>query len=292
MKVSIDFKLCWYVGWLCVSLVTGLQGASYTLGADSKAQEGVPKGTLHHGIWHSEIFPGTERDYWIYVPAQYQREEAASLMVFNDGRSYLSETGQFRVPTVFDNLIHRGDMPVTIAVFVNPGEIPSAQPGQAARKNRSFEYDSLGDRYARFLLEEFLPEVTRAYHVSDDPKRRAICGISSGGIAAFTVAWERPDAFGLVVSHIGSFVNIRGGHVYPFLLRKTEKKPLKIFLQEGSNDLDNLHGHWPLANQEMAAALEFMGYDYRFVMGEGGHSGRHGGAIFPDTMRWLWKHSE
>lgn len=262
--------------------------AEYALGPDSKPQEGIPKGALHHDIWHSDIFPGTVRDYWVYVPAQYDASKSACLMVFNDGRSYVSDKGSFRAPIVFDNLIHRGDMPVTIGVFINPGEVPSAHTHQAPRKNRSFEYDSLGDQYVRFLLEELLPSVESDYNITKAPEGRAICGISSGGIAAFTAAWERPNAFGKVVSHIGSYVNIRGGHVYPFLIRKTEKKPLKIFLQEGSNDLDNLHGHWPLANQEMAAALQFKGYEYQFIMGEGSHSGQHGGAILPDTLRWLW----
>ena len=273
--------------------LTGLSAgaADYELGPDSHPQPDVPKGAIHHDVWQSDIFPGTTRDYWVYVPAQYNKEEAACLTVFNDGRSYVSETGSFRTPTVFDNLIHRGDMPVTIGVFINPGIIPSAESGQEPRKNRSFEYDSLGDRYARFLLEELLPHVESQYNITKDPTRRAICGISSGAIAAFTAAWERPDAFGKVISHIGSYVNIRGGHVYPFLIRKTEKKPLKIFLQEGANDLDNLHGHWPLANQEMAAALQFKGYHYRFVMGEGSHSGRHGGAILPETLKWLWDDS-
>lgn len=264
------------------------EAADYQLGPDSKVKPDTPKGTIHQDVWQSDIFPGTIRDYWIYIPSQYNKEEPACLMVFNDGRSYVNAKGSFRTPTVLDNLIHRGDMPVTIGVFVNPGEVPSAEKGQAPRKNRSFEYDSLGDRYARFLSEELLPHIESQYNISKNSKDRAICGISSGGIAAFTVAWEQPEAFGKVVSHIGSFVNIRGGHVYPFLIRKTEKKPLKIFLQEGANDLDNLHGHWPLANQEMAAALEFMGYDYRFIMGEGSHSGRHGGAILPETLKWLW----
>jgi enterochelin esterase family protein len=180
-------------------------------------------------------------------------------------------------------------MPVTIGVFIQPGEFPSGKPDVKPRSNRSFEYDSLGDQYTRFLLEEIIPEVKKQYKITDDPTGRAICGNSSGGICAFTVAWERPDQFGKVVSHIGSFTNIRGGHVYHALIRKTEKKPIRIFLQDGENDLDNLHGNWPLANQEMAAALKFAGYDYKFVYGDGKHSGKHGGSIFPDTMRWLWR---
>ena len=180
-------------------------------------------------------------------------------------------------------------MPVTIGVFINPGVVPATEAGKKDRSNRSFEYDSLGDTYAKFLLNELLPEVTKHYNITTDPNLRAICGASSGGICAFTVAWERPDAFRKVLSQIGSFTNIRGGHVYPALIRKTEKKPLRIFLQDGSGDLDNLHGNWPLANQEMAAALKFMGYDYKFEFGTEGHNGKHGGAILPDSLRWLWR---
>jgi enterochelin esterase family protein len=186
-------------------------------------------------------------------------------------------------------LIAKKQMPVTIAVGVTPGIVPPTVPGAKPRANRSFEYDSLGDQYARFLLEEILPEVGKRFNLTQDPEGRAVCGVSSGGICAFTVAWERPDAFRKVVSHIGSFTNIRGGHVYPALIRKTPKKPLRIFLQDGSNDLDNEHGNWPLSNQQMALALKFKGYDYRFEFGDGGHTHKHGGMLFPETMRWLWR---
>src|SRR5207253_11280072 len=157
------------------------------------------------------------------------------------------------------------------------------------RNNRSYEYDRLGGDYARFLTEEILPAVAKDYRLTDDPEQRAICGISSGGICAFTAAWERPDYFRKVLSHIGSFTNIRGGHNYPAFIRKTERKPIRVFLQDGSNDLNNLHGNWPLANQEMASALQFTGYDYKFVLGDGAHSGKHGGTIMPETLRWLWR---
>jgi enterochelin esterase family protein len=190
---------------------------------------------------------------------------------------------------VFDNLLHKTELPVTLAVFVNPGEVRPSESGQTSRSNRSFEYDSLGDAYARFLIDELLPDVARDYRISTDPERRAIGGISSGGICAWTVAWERPDSFRKVLSHVGSFTNIRGGHAYPALIRKTEKKPIRVFLQDGANDLDNLHGNWPLANQEMAAALKFMSYDYKFEFGDGGHNGKHGGALLPDALRWLWR---
>lgn len=262
----------------------------YKLGPDSMVKDGVPQGTVTQGKFTSpEVFPGTVRDYWLYVPKQYDGSKPACLMVFQDGGNYAKADGQFRTTVVFDNLIHAGEMPVTIGVFVNPGVVPPAAEGQKPRSNRSFEYDSLGDQYAKFLIGELLPEATKGLNISTDPAHRAICGISSGGICAFTAAWERPDQFGKVVSHIGSFTNIRGGHVYPALIRKTERKPLRIFLQEGSNDLDNVHGNWPLANQEMAAALKYMKYDYRFEYGDGAHSGKHGGAILPDTLRWLWR---
>lgn len=260
----------------------------YKLGPDSTVQAGVPRGEVSKHSFKSKLYPGTVRDYWVYVPKQYAAAKAACLMVFQDGSAYLGTNGQFRSTIVFDNLINKKEMPVTIGVFINPGEVPAAEPGQKSRSNRSFEYDSLGDLYARFLLEELLPEIGKQYNITADPKGRAIGGISSGGICAFTVAWERPDSFGRVLSHVGSFTNIRGGHIYPALIRKTEKKNIRVFLQDGSGDLDNLHGNWPLANQEMAAALKFAKYDYQFAFGDGGHNGKHGGAIMPESLKWLW----
>jgi enterochelin esterase-like enzyme len=265
---------------------------SYELGPDSKPQEGVPAGKLLEGKWESSgLYAGTVRDYRIYVPAKVEPDTRPCLMVFQDGLGYVDPKGSFRAPVVFDNLIHKGDMPPTIGVFVNPGVIPGARPGAAGRQNRSFEYDALGDLYARFLVEEFLPGLAARHGLqwTDDPDGRAVCGISSGGICAFTVAWERPSHFRKVLSHIGSFTNIRGGDVYPGLIRKTEAKPLRVFLQDGSTDLDNVHGSWPLANQSMAAALKYAHYDYRFEFGVEGHSGRHGGAILPESLRWLWR---
>jgi enterochelin esterase-like enzyme len=262
--------------------------AKYELGPDSQRQDGVPQGTVTQHRWTSKIFDGTERDYWLYVPSQYDGSSPAAVMVFQDGGNYKDEKGQFRAPIVFDNLIHKGQMPVTIGIFLNPGVVPAAKPGEQARQNRSFEYDTPDGTYARFLLDEILPEVGKKYKLTDDPEGRAICGISSGGICAWTVAWERPEAFRKVLSHVGSFTNIRGGYIYPSLIRKTEHKPIRVFLQDGSGDLDNLHGNWPLANQEMAAALKFAGYDYRFEFGDGGHDGNHGGALLPDSLRWLW----
>lgn len=282
--------------WATVAVAASTAAAfaidDYVLGPDSMPKDGVPKGNVVEGIWVSEkIYPGSERKYFIYTPAQYDGSTPAALMVFQDGEAYVKPDGAFRVPIVFDNLIAAKEMPVTIGVFLNPGVIPASAPDAKPRSNRSFEYDSLGDQYARFLIDEVLPGLAEKHKlkITDDPEQRAICGISSGGICAWTVAWERPDSFRKVLSHIGSFTNIRGGHVYPALIRKTEKKPIRVFLQEGSNDLDNLHGNWPLANQEMAAALKFMKYDYEFVMGDGAHTPKHGGAILPDSLRWLWR---
>jgi enterochelin esterase-like enzyme len=285
-----------FTGMLAMLLAVGLlapSGASatddYKLGPDSNRQEGVPEGTVTKHQWTSKVFAGTERDYWIYVPKQYDAAKPACVMVFQDGGSYVDTNKDFRIPIVFDNLIHKREMPVTIGIFLNPGVVPPARSEEKPRQNRSFEYDTPSPQYAEFLLKEILPEVGKSYKLTANPDERAICGISSGGICAFTVAWERPDAFRKVLSHVGSFTNIRGGYVYPSLIRKSQRKPIKVFLQDGSGDLDNLHGSWPLANQEMAAALKFAGYDYQFEFGDGGHNGKHGGAILPDSLRWLWK---
>ena len=258
---------------------------------DRVPQAGVPEGKVTSGRFiESEIFPGTVRDYSVYVPAQYKADQPAKLMVFMDGAGYANPKGSFRVPVVFDNLIHQQVMPVTIAVFVNPGTIPATAEAAKDRSNRSFEYDSLGDRYANFLIDEFLPVALNKLNVSTDPADRAVCGISSSGICAFTVAWEKPDQFGKVLSHIGSFTNIRGGWAYPGLVRKTKDKPkaIKVYLQDGRNDLNNLHGNWPLGNQDLAAALQFAGYNHKLVMTDGGHSGKWAGEALPDALRWLW----
>jgi sugar lactone lactonase YvrE/enterochelin esterase-like enzyme len=261
----------------------------YPLGPDSQPQPNVPKGTVTQHTWTSRIFPGSVRDYWIYVPAQYKPENPAAVMVFQDGGGFASEKGRWRVPIVFDNLIHKGDMPVTIGIFVNPGVLPALSESQQARFNRSYEYDGLGDRYARFLIEEILPEVAKKYKLSNDPNDRAIAGSSSGGIAAFTAAWNRPDAFRRVLSFIGSFTNLRGGDIYPALVRKTEPKPLRVFLQDGRRDQNIYAGNWFNANQDLASALTYAGYDSTFVAGNEAHNANHGSSILPDALRWLWR---
>lgn len=282
--------------FFAVALAAGVlaQEPTFDLGPDSQRQPCVPRGQITHLRWEdSTVYRNTERDWWVYVPAQYDGETPAALMVFQDGATYLDDTGAIRVPVVFDNLIHAGDMPVTIGVFINPGrftgdpEDPSGSPYSA--RNRSSEYDTLSDQYSRFLLEEIIPEVRKTYRITDDPDGWAIGGISSGGICAFTVAWERPDTFRKVVSHVGSFTNIRGGHVYPDLVRRSAPKPIRVFLQDGTQDLNLRFGNWWLSNQQMANSLAFAGYDFKTAWGEGGHNLEHGGAIFPDTMRWLWR---
>jgi len=253
---------------------------------DSREHPGVPKGVVTQmPPWESKIFNGTKRDWWIYVPAQYRAETPAAVMVFQDGAG-----PRTWVPTVFDNLIAKKDMPVTVGVFIEPGG------ARAPRDNRSFEYDTLSDQYARFLLEEILPEVEKTVKLRHDGASRAIAGQSSGGICAFTAAWERPDEFSKVISWTGSFTNIAaganrrsGGHNYEAMVRLVPKKPIRVILQDGSNDLDNQFGSWWLANQTLARSLEYAGYDYRHDWGSGFHNYLHGRAIFPDSLRWLWR---
>ena len=261
----------------------------FVLGPDSQRQSGVPRGTVTKSEWRSTIFPGTLRDYYVYVPAQYTPNSSANVMVFQDGWSYVNEEGDVRASIVFDNLIHQGRIPVTIGIFIDPGHFPPVAEGKEAVSNRSFEYDTLSDQYVRFLLEEILPEVGKLYSLTQEAAGRAICGASSGGICSWTVAWERPDAFGKVLSHVGSFADIRGGHVYPTLIRKTLRKPIRIYLQAGSNDLDCGWGNWPLANLEMASALNFVGYDYHLDYRDGEHDLKHAGATLPEALTWLWR---
>ncbi len=284
----------------------------YVLGPDSLPKPGMPRGkVIPEPPFHSKIYAGTTHQWWLYVPAQYDAAKPASVMIFQDGGSSSGDqqqAGPDNATFVFDNLIAAGQMPVTIGIFISPGEFPPATPEGKPVSNRSVEYDTPDWTYGRFLLEEILPKVAQSYTLTDQPGQRAICGSSSGGICAFKVAWERPDAFQKVVSHIGSFTNIRGGYIYPSLIRQTEAKAsvnlyqtpaqkdllalrrqIRVFLQDGRNDLDNQFGNWPLANQEMAAALKFAGWDYQFVLGEGTHNNRQGAALFPDTLRWLWR---
>ena len=274
-----------------VRVIAVVVGVALIASVTGEAAESAPRGQLTKGILNeSRLYPGATHEYQVYVPPQFTETTPAAVMVFQDGAWYAKADGAFRAPAVFDALIDAGAMPVTIAVFVNPGIVPPTRDGAKPQSIRSFEYDSLSDRYVRFLVEELLPVALKDLNVSSDPARRALCGMSSGGICAFTAAWQRPDQFGKVMSHIGSFTNIRGGDIYPAVIRKTEPKPIRVYLEDASGDLDNLHGSWPLANQEMAAALEFMGYDVRFDYAEGfGHNGKHGAELFRDALTWLWR---
>jgi gluconolactonase len=265
----------------------------YTLGPDSQEQAGVPKGMLQQFSWkESKVYPGTERQCWIYLPASFDTAREYPLIVFQDGGGAVNPKGQFRSTIVLDNLIHKGEIPPMVALFINPGNVPPVTPAGKGRSTRSFEYDTPDGTYARFLIDEMLPEVGKHAKISPAPENRAVVGISSGGICAFSVAWFRPDAFRKVITGIGSFANIRLGMGYPAAIRKTERKPLRIFLQEGEKDLDNVHGNWPLSNHDLVAALAFAGYDHRAVFGTEGHSGKHLGAILPDALRWLWRKEE
>ncbi|GAB4029594.1 SMP-30/gluconolactonase/LRE family protein [Spirosoma jeollabukense] len=264
---------------------------TYPVHPDAQPQEGTPKGeVLKFTFETSKIFPGTWREYWVYVPAQYQPSQPACVYVNQDGI-------QWQAPVVFDNLIHKKEMPVTIGIFVMHGRVKAANADAALdRFNRSYEYDGLGDNYVRFLLEELLPDVEtkktadgRPIRLSHRGNDRAIGGSSSGAVCAFTAAWERPDAFSRVFSTIGTYVGLRGADRDHTLIRKFEPKPLRIFLQDGANDLNIYGGDWWMANQTMERALTFAGYDVQHVWGEGGHNGKHGTAIFPDAMRYLWK---
>ncbi len=278
--------------FLLASAAVTLAAEDYPPGRDSQPQPGVPQGDVKKFTFEtSRIFPGTKRDWWLYVPKQYDAAKPACAMVFFDGGGFSKADAGFRVPAVFDNLIAKKEMPVTVGIFISPGTVAASEPGKAARSNRSYEYDSMGDLNARFITEEIIPEVRKLVKLTDNPEGWGTCGTSSGGIAAFTLAWEKPDQFHKVISYIGSFTNIRGGHDYPALIRKTKDKPkpLRVFLQDGTADLDNLHGLWPLSNRDMAAALKFAGYDHKFELGTGGHSGKQGTAILPDVLRWLWR---
>ena len=251
----------------------------------------TPPGVVsaHRGWDRTEIYAGTRRDVFVHAPADLDRGRPANLIVFNDGAGYLSGKGPVRAGRVLDTLHARGEIAQTVGVFVNPGSRrDDAEPDWEQRRR---EYDPLTPAYGRFLLEELLPfvEAAEGVRLTDDPAGRAVCGISSGGICAFTAAWHNPDRFGRVLSHCGSFVNIDGGHNYPFLVRSTPRKPIRVLVQSGRNDGRNVYGDWPMANQAMANALEFAGYDCRFAFGTGGHTLRHAGAILADSARWLFR---
>jgi enterochelin esterase family protein len=276
----------------------------YLLGPDSAPHAGVPQGKIIGPLTlASDVFTNTTRHYWIYVPAQYDPTKPACLMIFQDGHAFVNTNGDYRVPYVFDNLIYRREMPVTIGVFINPGHTP-AQPESSSTNwgdgvnGRATEYNELNNNYSKLIVNELLPALAKDYNISTNADDRAIAGASSGAICAFTVAWQRPDQFHKVISTIGSFTNIRGGHVYPDLIRASDRKPLRIFLQDGLNDNRgkrrgtnsyDAKWDWHAQNLKMAAALTAKGYDVNYCWGIGTHSNKQGGAILPEMLRWLWR---
>jgi enterochelin esterase-like enzyme len=293
--------------WIHASAQTEAQSpnpdAHYHLGPDSLSEEGVPKGELRGPFTlPSQAYPGTSHTYWVYVPAQYGPSTAASLMVFNDGQAFMAPEGDLRAQNVMDNLIYRREIPVMIGVFINPGrrpDQPEPNPHEWGDRttNRPTEYNSLDDRYARVVVDELLPALYKDYNISRDPARHGIGGASSGAIAAFTVAWERPDQFQNVLSIVGSFTNLRGGNVYPEIIRKTEKKPIRVFLQDGRNDNRSLKPDgtydetrdWFYQNVRLMNALTEKGYEVNYAWGMNRHGSKMGGAIMPEMMRWLWR---
>ena len=285
--------------WLGAQAPTGLSGTSepprsdlpavdYSLGRDSQPQPGVPKGTLtRHTLPPGKFFPGTPHNYQLYVPAQYESSRPLPFMIFLDGSGYAGDN--VRVPVVLDNLIARGDVPAMAAIFVDPGIMPALSDQAQNRYERIFEYDSLTSRFANFLIEELVPAVVASHNLSRDPNDHGIAGLSTGGVGAFVAAWNRPDQFRRVITWIGSFGNFRGADRLPGLIRRTEPRPIRVFMQTGRQDLVNYAGSWYLENPRMAAALEFAGNDVRIELGEDGHSNRHGASMLPDTLRWLWR---
>ncbi len=234
----------------------------------------------------SKIYPGTTRTISIYQSASLANSsEMPAFVYFNDGDFYLAREGAARATRVFDSMCANGELPPLIAVFVNAG-VSESEPAQ-----RSIEYDTVSDQHVTFIDTEIVPlvEFMTGKTLASEPSKRLICGISSGGICAFTAAWHSPTSFGRVLSHCGSFVNLRGGHNYPSMIRRTPRIPIRVFLQSGKRDANIVPGSWPIANQDVAAALDYAGYDYRFEFGEGGHSLRHGGAIFAESLRWLFR---
>lgn len=237
----------------------------------------------------SKIYNGTVRDYWLYIPELYNENRPANLMVFQDGYYYIDKTKPMQVPQTIESLITEKKIPPTVCVFINPGIVQEpTKPDDHPDTQRSVEYDSVNDQYTRFLVNELLPDALEGLNISQDPKRRAMVGFSSGGICAWSVAWFRPDLFGNVLSHCGSFVDIRGGGKFPFLVRNESAKEIRMFFQSGSNDLDTKYGNWALGNKQMESALKFKGYDYRFEFGSEGHNLVHGAELLKSSIEWLF----
>jgi sugar lactone lactonase YvrE len=288
-------KFCWVVVVLLLGVVS-LRAQSYSLGPDSQPQDGVPKGTVTKHVLAAGVFyPGTPHNYSVYVPAQYDAKKPTAFMVFLDGSGYLGDG--IRVPVVLDNLIAKHEVPPMIGIFVDPGVLPAVSTDVQNRFERVFEYDSLSERYSWFLLEELIPAVAKEYNLSKNPDDRGIEGTSTGAVGAFMAAWNRPDQFHRVLSFIGTYVAMKGADQLPALVRKTEPKPIRIFMQDGTGDHiapaepygTSFAGSWPINNRVMFEALEYSGYDAKLEMGTEAHNMKQGGAIMPDALRWLWR---
>ncbi len=254
---------------------------------DSKPQAGVAKGTMIKETYTADmnsVFPGTQREYQIYLPAGHDAAKPAAFMVFQDGVIY-------QAPVAFDNLIAKKDIPPLVGIFIRPGVVPAVNDNALPRFNRSYEYDSVTDEYSKFLINEFLPaiEAKHKLKLSADPNHAAISGNSSGGICAFMVAWHRPDRFRRVFTGVGTYVGIHGADQLPVWVRKFEPKPIRVFLQSGTGDNNLYCGDWWMANQMMERSLSWAGYEVNHAWGEGGHNGKHATQIFPEVLRWLWK---
>ncbi len=281
----------------------------------SYLQPGVPTGKLSEKVIHtSRIYDGMKSEYWIYVPARYDPKTPAALMVFQDGGWYIDRDGNIPVLDAIDNLIAEKKIPVMICVFINPGDIGDS-PGAPTYNfvkdfsekwdrtlkdsMRSTLYDTVSDRYVRFLRDEVLAEVGAKYNLRKDAYSHAITGLSSGGICSFNAAWQMPDVFSRVLSWIGSFASIQwkenpansdGGQDYPDKILREPHRDIRVWLQDGSNDLENpKYGDWPLANLRMANALKMKEYDFHFSFGKGTHNPGQGTAEFPEAMIWLWR---
>lgn len=262
----------------------------YEYGPDSSARPEVPRGrTEHLVITDPRAYPGTTRSVWVHVPAA-PPDEDLPCMVFQDGGGYLDPDDDVRAATVLDNLVHTGAIPPVVGVFVDPGQFPEVDAAKE-RNNRNAEYDAFDSRYADFLVDEVLPLAGQHVSISDDPRDRGLCGHSSGGNAALTAAWHRPDAFGKVIGFVSSFAQIPGGNPYPALIPSEPARPLRIFLQAAHRDLgwDEPQDNWLAENLRVAAALAQQGYDFRLVLGDGGHNPNHAGVLLPDALRWLWR---
>lgn len=273
------------LGW--AAMVSRAQEPEFPLTADSKPQARVAKGTLikdQYVAREGSVFPGTEREYQLYLPAGFDKTKPTAFMVFQDGVIY-------QAPVVFDNLIAKGDIPPLVGLFIKPGVVPAANENALPRFNRSFEYDSVTPTYSQFLIDEFLPAVEAKHGItfSTNPNEAAISGNSSGGICAFMVAWQRPDRFRRVFTGVGTYVGIHGADQLPVWVRKFEPKPLRVFLQSGTGDNNLYCGDWWMANQMMERSLSWAGYDVNHAWGEGGHNQKHASQVFPDAMRWLWR---